>query len=369
MEQDAHNNVSDRYKTLFEQVNAAVFLINTQGKIIEVNMKAHDYFQYDFSEEPIFFYDLLSELVDWNETIEDIISRGGITFETQGIRKNKAQFPVEISTSLFSLHSEPVILALVQDITERKEKQKLIKENEKKYRRLFEATNDGMIILDARGEIIEINSKALEMLGRKKEDVVEKNLLSLDIFSSNSIVIMLEQFENLLNQRHIQSTLIKMKTRDKQEIDIELSSFFLYQCNDEIDYFVLVLHDIQERKQAFQTISFTNQILIHLLNHISESIYIKNHNNTFHMVNPILAQELKCKPQDIIGKTEFDFLPQDRAIKIHEEDEEILRTGKMILNKETIDAYLDNSIESRFITKIPILDESDNIHGLLCIIK
>lgn len=361
------NNISDRYKTLFEQVNAAVFLIDLKGKIMEVNLKAHDYFNYDFSEEHIFFYDLLTELIDWKELIEDIIAKGGFTFETNGIRKNKSQFPVEISTSLFRFQSEPVVLALVQDITDRRQKETLLVENEKKYRRLFESTNDGMIILDARGEIIEINKKAQEMCGRRRDEIVENNLLNLTLFSPQSIANILAQFEQLLNKEHTQNILVKMIDKNNQEMDVELSSFFLYQCHYDVDYFVLVLHDIQDRIKANKTINITNQILAHLLNNISESIYIKNHNNTFRMVNPMLAQELKSTPQDLIGKTEFDVLPKESALRHHEEDEVILRTGKMIINKEIIETYLDNTIETRFITKIPLLDESENIHGLLCI--
>ena len=44
------NTADGRYKTLFEQVNAAAFLTTFEGQILEANQKSCDLFGYEWNE-------------------------------------------------------------------------------------------------------------------------------------------------------------------------------------------------------------------------------------------------------------------------------------------------------------------------------
>lgn len=70
-------------------------------------------------------------------------------------------------------------VASLIDITELKEAERKIREREEKYRAVVETAAEGIIILDKTGKIIEVNKKALELSGFKKEDLIGKNFIRI----------------------------------------------------------------------------------------------------------------------------------------------------------------------------------------------
>ena len=193
------NTADERYKTLFEQINAAAFLTTFEGQILEANHKSCELFGYRWNELlRLSLKDVLSEDIDWSQFKDEIAARGGLNIETESICKDGSYIPVEISISLFKMDDKPVMFALFWDITERIEAEKRLKESEKKYHGLFEYATDGIFVLDARGDILDVNTKLCEMVDFTKDDIIGKNLFSMDFLTAQSLPIVISQFEQLL---------------------------------------------------------------------------------------------------------------------------------------------------------------------------
>ncbi len=80
---------------------------------------------------------------------------------------------------------------IAEDITERKRWEETIKISELRYRRLFEAAKDGILILDAdTGLILDVNPFLIKLLGLSFNDFIGKNLWELgflkDIIASKA---------------------------------------------------------------------------------------------------------------------------------------------------------------------------------------
>ena len=353
-----------RYKTLFEQVNAAAFMTTLDGNITEANQKSCELLGYDWDEfMQLSLRDILPASVDWPQLVEEISAKGGINFETENIRKDGSHVPVQISTSLFKMEGKPVMLALIQDITERKKAENKLKESEQKYRGLFECMTDGIMISDARGEILDANCRAYEIFSLKKEDMIGNNFLGMGLLTQNSLSILVRQFEELLSDRIAKIHEIEIKDKNGNTLNIELSSFFLFKKEDEDVNFVVLVRDISDRKKAEIEIARAHELLQTLLDNIPDSIYFKDENNRFVMVNKAKAAHANVSPEDMVGKTDFDFMSEDQARKSFEDDEELLKTGKVIVNK--IEKLIGNDGIERWIsvTKIPRFDEEGNIIG------
>ena len=71
----------------------------------------------------------------------------------------------------------------------------------------------------------------------------------------------------------------------------------------------------------------------------------------------------------MIGKNDFDFLPPDQARKVFEDDEDIINTGKFIINHIENVKNKDGSKSWVSVTKIPRFDEFGNIIGIMSISK
>jgi len=355
-----------RYQTLFQQVNAATFLITLDGKILEANMKSCDLLGYTWDElMQLSLQDILPASTDWSQIIDEISSRGGIHFETENIRKDNTHVPVEISTSLFKMEGKPVMLALIQDITERKKAEIRLKESEQKYRGLFESTTDGIIVLDARGDISDVNTKALELLGFKRDDMVGTNFLNLGLLTPKSLSIIVTQFEELLSDKVARSHETEIRDKSGNVFNIELSSFFLLKKDNEVDNFVVIIRDISDRKQAEIKLAQEHELLQTLMDNMPDSIYFKDEKNKFVMVNKAKAMRSNVSPEEMIGKTDFDFLPDVEAKRSFEDDQDIMATGKFIVNKIEKLTGVDGFERWVSVTKVPRFDEEGNIIGTM----
>ena len=355
-----------RYQTLFEQVNAAAFLTTLDGEIQEANQKSCELLDYNWEElTNIKLKELLLSTYDWENLIDEISAKGGVNFESEVVKKDSKHVPVNISISLFTIDKKPVMLVLIWDITERKKAEEKLKASEEKYEGLFECTTDGMLVLDARGEILDVNSKSLEIFGLKEEEMMGKNFLSMGLLTPKALSIVVKQFQELLSSTRSTTYETEIRNKDGKEINVELSSFFLIKKDIEIDNFVLVVRDITERRQAEIKLTREHELLHTLLDVLPDLIYFKDMENRYILVNKSKANYLNVTPEEMIGKTDFDFLPPDQARINFVDDEEVINTGKFIINKIEKITIKDGSDKWISVTKIPRFDMEGNIIGIL----
>jgi PAS domain S-box-containing protein len=145
--------------------------------------------------------------------------------------------------------------------TERAEtrSEQTIRDSEVRYRRLFEATRDGILILKAdTGCISEANPFVMEMLGFFSHD----ELVGIPIWEVGpfkDIVSNKARFEQLREQGYVLSENLPMETRDGRKIIVEFVTNVYHagnhnaiQCN---------VRDITERKRVEEQIRFLNEQL------------------------------------------------------------------------------------------------------------
>jgi diguanylate cyclase (GGDEF)-like protein/PAS domain S-box-containing protein len=122
-----------------------------------------------------------------------------------------------------------------------------IRTSELRYRRLFEAAQDGILILDAEtGAITDVNPFLIKMLGYSREEFVEKKLWEVGAFKD--IKASQEAFEALQKNEYIRYEDMPLRAKSGKLIDVEfVSNVYLVsgekviQCN---------IRDVTERKQA-----------------------------------------------------------------------------------------------------------------------
>jgi len=68
---------------------------------------------------------------------------------------------------------------IIEDITDRVRTDLVIKENEEKYRNLFHHSNDGIIIHDLQGKILDINQRVLDQFGYTRKEILSLKIHDL----------------------------------------------------------------------------------------------------------------------------------------------------------------------------------------------
>ncbi len=101
-----------------------------------------------------------------------------------------------------------------------------------------------------------------------------------------------------------------------------------------------------------------------LIDNIPDLIYIKDRKNRFIMVNSAMADFFRKRPEDFIGKTDFDFALQKIAKESFKDDNKVIKSNKPIIDKseKVIRSGKEFWVSS---SKIPWYDKNGNIMGTM----
>ncbi len=122
----------NQLRTIIEQAGDAMFLVDFDGNIIEVNKKACESLGYTHEELlklniekiSLFFKRDNEKQQTWNKFKPNETS----TIHRTHIRKDGTTFPVEISTGLLEIDNEKFVIGFARDITEREKNRKKLKQ-------------------------------------------------------------------------------------------------------------------------------------------------------------------------------------------------------------------------------------------------
>jgi PAS domain S-box-containing protein len=118
-----------------------------------------------------------------------------------------------------------------------------------------------------------------------------------------------------------------------------------------------------ERTQAEETLRKSKNKYRTLLEHLPQKIFHKDRDSVYLSCNENYARDLKIKPEDITGKTDYDFFPKKLAKKYRADDKRIITSGK---TEDIVEKYVQDGQEIWVHTvKTHIKDEKGGITGML----
>lgn len=105
---------------------------------------------------------------------------------------------------------------------------------------------------------------------------------------------------------------------------------------------------------------------------LPDRIYAKDKSGRFVFNNQAHAGRLGAKaPEEMKGKSDFDFFPQELARQFFEDEQKIIQTGAPIINQEQYGSWHDASRERRWAisSKVPWRDPAGGIQGTIGITR
>ncbi len=168
-----HVSAKNRLASLFEFAPDALVLVGRDGKIADMNAQAEILFGYRRSELRQTPVELLMPTrfrADHETLSKNFVSASRSRAMSPGreivaLTKDGREISVEINLSPMSTDRGPMVYAAVRDIAARKRIEEAGRQNEARYRALFESSQDGIVFCTLDGHIEDANQAYLDMLG------------------------------------------------------------------------------------------------------------------------------------------------------------------------------------------------------------
>jgi PAS domain S-box-containing protein len=176
--EEAIRKSEELYRTLVENVGLGISLIDGDHNIVMVNSMLSRHFQ-----EPVEAfvggkcYERLQKRTDiCPECPGGRSMKTGAPTETtkECIRADGSRFPVLLKAfPLLDKNGEALgFIEVGEDLTDRQEAEKAIRQSEEQYRHIFEAVTEGLLILDFDGAVVEANPAACATYGYPRHELI-----------------------------------------------------------------------------------------------------------------------------------------------------------------------------------------------------
>jgi formate hydrogenlyase transcriptional activator len=331
------------YRVMVETMNEGAVTLSSDGTILYCNRRFADIvkeslekvigsliYQYISSRDHQLFDALVQRSLKGNGKTELALQTGG-----------ENSVPVLLSVSHLQGTDMPgLVCAVMVDITERKKMEEALKISETRYRRLFEAAQDGILILDAEtGQIEDVNPFLLEMLGYSHEELLGKKLWEIgtfrDIEASKATSL------ELKSKGYVRYHDLPLETKAGRPIAVEFVSNVYWvnqhkviQCN---------IRDTTERKLTAEALRKSHNELerqaVELRTALAE---IKTLKGQLEAENIYFRQQIKVKDRlgHIIGQSDGLKYVLYRAEQVAVLDTTVLILGETGTGKDLITASI-----------------------------
>lgn len=208
----------------------------------------------------------------------------------------------------------------IEDITERKKTDEALRQSEKNYRELFNGMNETVWVIDFEGNLIDVNDRAIEVLGYSKEELLSIGLYGIDSsLKRESIKFLASTMPK--DKLQIFETIHTSKYGKSFPVEV-YSSLITYHGKEAI---LSIARDITERKQAEKAIIKSEQKYKDIFTYAPAGIYQSTRDGKFITANARLAEILgydtikELMSLNLENDVYWDENEREKLIKMHSE--------------------------------------------------
>ncbi len=264
------------------------------------------------------------------------------------------------------------LVCISNDITDRKKVEETLYNERNQLRTLIDNLPDLIFFKDIDGRYILNNIAHLKSIGAsKQEEVIGKTTFDFNPpelakqYHEDEIRI-IESGEAMIGKEEIafHQDIGKMRWHLTSKIPLK-------DVQGKVTGLVCISSDITERKQVEETLNHERNQLRTLIDNLPDLIFFKDIDGRYILNNIAHLKSIGAsKQEEVIGKTTFDYNPPEMAKQYHEDEMQIVQTGKALLNKiETAKHSDTGEIRWHLTSKIPLFDNQKKVTGIVGIAR
>jgi PAS domain S-box-containing protein len=238
-----------------------------------------------------------------------------------------------------------------------------LRTSELSYRRLFEAAQDGILILDAvTGRVNDVNPFLIKLLGFSHDEMVGRTVGELspfkDVVSNQAMLALLQK------DRYVRYHDLPLETKVGRKVDVEFVSNVysvgdaqVIQCN---------IREITQRKRAEEALRESQLMLGEIINALPARVFWKDRNLVYLGCNTVFARDAGfAGPKDMIGKNDNQMVWREQAEAYRRDDWQVIESGQPKLLIEESQTTPAGKTITLLSSKLPLRDARGEIIGML----
>jgi PAS domain S-box-containing protein/putative nucleotidyltransferase with HDIG domain len=271
----------ERLRLIFESVNDLLILIDTEGRILQVNNRIRDITGYEKEELVGKKIENLGHIIErcsldvvLNSFKKRITGIEVPSYEAEIIRKDGSPVTIEISAVVVKKDGDIIgDLVIARDITVRKKAEAELRQSETRYRLLAENVTDVIwaFYTNSPSRINYISPSVEKLLGYSVKEAMAKQMKA--VFESGSYKQATEALKeelatekSLLSETSTSRTLeLELYHKDGHLVPVEVNYSVIRGLQEQPAEILAVARDISNRKQAEQEVRYSTEKLLNAM--------------------------------------------------------------------------------------------------------
>src|SRR5690349_6211681 len=222
------------------------------------------------------------------------------------------------------------VRGVVRDITDQQNAAEAIRENEQRYRELFENANDIIYTHDLQGNFTSLNRSGERITGYSREETVKMNVAD----------VIAPEYLNLAREMTLHKTADHVSTvyeidiisKSGRRVRLEVSTRLILRDGKPVGV-QGIARDLTERKDSEEALRETQALFNSFMDNSPAVAFMKDHTGRYVYVNKPFERLFGQKLSFLKGRMSFDWLPSETATQTHEHDLKI-RSEERRVGKE-----------------------------------
>lgn len=204
------------------------------------------------------------------------------------------------------------LVGMIMDITERKNSQAEIERREKLYHSIFATAAHLITSVDAKGVLVEVNSRSRDVLGYEPEELVGKSMSAImhpDYWPKAQ-----RNLAEIIRSGSLYDQQYRMVRKDGRIIDVALNSTGLYDPDGSFLRTICFVEDVTARKLTEQALRESESKFRAITENTSDITLVLDAEGRYRYISPGLGRIIENPLKTLIGKTPGQFVhPVDMA--------------------------------------------------------
>lgn len=182
------------------------------------------------------------------------------------------------------------------------------------FNALLNIMPDPVAVLDSKGCFLELSKKACDILGYSKQELIGKNVFTMDILANKAKAITTSNFAKRMLGVRVSPYIIEVLTRDGKKVEFELNARKIHYRNTPAD--LVVFRDITERQQMKEAIHQEQERFQAIVSSTGDWIWETDAEGKFTYSSPTVEQIIGYRPEEMVGKRIIDLVPTENREKV-----------------------------------------------------